>query len=51
MNGRCGWRVSMAIANPLSSFDADCAEEACEQGREVRAISREIHKRQVQQSC
>ena len=45
MNGRRGWRVSMAIANPLSSFDADCAEEGlAQQVREVCAISPETFK-------
>ena len=44
MNGRRGWRVSMALANPLSSFDADCAEETSKQVREVHAVSREIQK-------
>ncbi len=28
MNGRCGWRVSIVMANPLSSFNAGCADEA-----------------------
>ena len=38
MNGRCGWRVSVAMANPLSSFDADCAEET--QHASARSITR-----------
>ena len=50
MIGRCGWRVSMAIANPLFSFTQDCSRGSLARRCERRVEWSPEHERQAE-SC